>query len=302
MMAFFVLSLYLFISAFFYSTGVVIFLLSFAFSGVFVGLEGFVSKKEISFSFINDHRKSFFSILFLIILVIFSVGVAFKYIERFTSISYFEKALFATTVPVAEDSINKAISLYTNDLYLRTYAQVYLVKLNSLATKGGTLSDKDKADLQTSFDQAVKSAQLATQYNPQNYLNFQLLGSVYQTVGSLGVKDAYDNAILVYQTASNLNPSNPGLKLAMAGASFVGGNVKNAKDYANSALTLKPDYVDALLTLSQIAKNQGDNAGALSYAQAALKIDPTNKDLIQYVNSLNNLTAPASNTSSKPKN
>jgi hypothetical protein len=304
MMAFFVLSLYLFISSFFYSTGTVIFLLSLAFTGVFIGLAASGSNKEISISFLNDHRKSFFSILVLILIVIFSVATSFKYIERFTSVSYFGKAIFASTEPVAENYINKALSLYSNDLYLRTYSQIYLVKLNSIASKGSSLSDADKADLQASFDQAVNSAQMAAAYDPSNYLNFQLLGSVYQAVGSLGVKDAYSKAVLAYQTASSLNPLNPGLKLAMAGALFVDGKVKDAKDYANEALSLKQDYIDALITLSQIAKSEGNDSGALSYAQAALSLAPTDKNLIQYVDSLNNptpITTPAPTPSKSKK-
>jgi len=304
MMAFFVLSLYLFISSFFYFTGSVIFLLSFVFTGVFIGLAASSSNREITISFLDDHRKSFFSILVLILMIIFSAVVSFKYMERFASVLYFNEAVFASTEPVAESSIGKALSLYSNDLYLRTYSQIYLVKLNSIASKGSTLSDADKADLQTSFDQAVNSAQMATAYDPSNYLNFQLLGSVYQTVGALGVKDAYSKAVVAYQNASNLNPLNPGLKLAMAGASFVDGKVQAAKDYANQALSLKQDYIDALITLSQIAKSEGNLSGALSYAQAALSLAPTDKNLIQYVDSLNTSTpapvpTPTSNKSKK---
>ena len=165
----------------------------------------------------------------LLILIVLALATAFKYIERFVSVAYFGKTLSATTEPVAEENIGKAISLYSNDLYLRTYSQVFLTKLSTLANKEGTLSGEEKMELQASFDQAIKSAQMATEYNTQNYLNFQLLGSVYQTVGSLGVKDGYSNAVLVYQNASNLNPLNPGLKLAMAGASFADGKKKGTK-------------------------------------------------------------------------
>ena len=299
MMAFFVLSLYLFISSFFYFTGAVIFLLSLAFTGVFVGLATSSAGKEISISFLNDHRKSFFSILVLILLIVASLGLAFKYIERFASVVYFGKALSAQTVPAATDSINKAITLYSNDLYLRTYSQIYLVKLNSIVSKKGVLSDADKADLQASFDQAVNSAQLAAAYDPQNYINFQLLGSVYQAVGSLGVKDAYSKAVLAYQSASLLNPLNPGLKLSMANASFADGKAKEAKDYANRALALKGDYIDALLTLSQIAKSEGNITDALLYGQRALALDPNNKNILQYINSLNNSAPVAPPTKTK---
>ncbi len=287
--AFFFLSLYLFVASFFYFTGAVIFLLAFVFAGIFIGLSSSSKNEEISFSFLNDHRKSFFAVLILVLAMIVSAAAGFKYIERFASVPYFVKTLSATTIPDAETAINKTLSLNSNDLYLRTYAQVYLTKLNSIVSKNAdTPTDQDKADLQASFNQAVNAAELATKYNPKNYLNFQMLGSVFQTAGLIGVKDAYAKALDAYVKASALNPNNPRLKLALSNVSSGLGNTKQAKDYANQALTLKPDYVDALVTLSQIAKNEGDIAKALSYGQQALALSPGNKDLINYVDSLRN--------------
>ena len=126
---------------------------------------------------------------------------------------------------------------------------------------------------------------------------------MYQAVGSLGVKDAYNKAVPAFQDASNLNPLNPGLKLSMANASFADGKIKEAKDYANASLSLKPDYVDALITLSQIAKDEGNNAEALSYAQTALSVSPANADLIKYVDSFKNpiVTPAPAETTKKPK-
>src|SRR3989338_2390448 len=177
-MAFFMLSLYLFISSFFYSTGAVIFLLSFVFAGVFIGL----TSKEILISFLSDHRKSFFSILILILVIMISVVMAFKYIERLVSIPYFSQALRAPTVEEAQVAIGRALTLHENDLYLRTYSQIYLLKFNSLAGKDATTtSDADKVALQSNLDQAVNGALLATRYNPRNYLNWGALGSLYQS-------------------------------------------------------------------------------------------------------------------------
>ena len=284
---FFVASLYLFVSSFFYSTGEVMFLLAFAFTGIFIGLSSAGrSNGEISMSFLNDPRKSFFSILFLVILMIISAAAGFKYVERLASVSYFGKTLSASTIPMAEDSITKAISLHQNDLYLRTYTQVYLTKINSIVTKGSALSEIDKADLQTSFDQAVNGAQLAVAYNSKNYLNYNSLGVVYNTVGLLGVKDAYSKAIEAYKTASTLNPLNPGIKLAIARIYFADGKIKEAKDFVKEALSLKPDYIEALITISQIEKSEGNNTAAISYAETALSLAPDSQDLIQYINSL----------------
>jgi tetratricopeptide (TPR) repeat protein len=233
-----------------------------------------------------------------------SVAIIFKYMERFVSISYYQKAVSADTILSAETNINKAVSLYTNDLYLRTYAQIYLLKADDLVakvTKGATLTEAEKADLQTSFDQAIKSAQMAVDYNKTNYLNYETLGSVYEAGVSFGAKDAFDKAVSAYQVAGNFNPLNPSLKLDLARLFFASGKNKEAKDYANEALNLKTDYVDALIMLSQIARNEGDNDGAISYAESALYFYPDNQNLKQYVDSLKNGSAPAvvPNTSTK---
>ncbi len=301
--SFFFLSLYLFIASFFYFTGSVIFLLAFVFAGVFIGLVSSNTKEgELSVSFLNDHRKSFISMLVLVILMILSAAVGFKYIQRFISVPYFTKTLSAANVADAETYINKALVLNTNDLYLRTYAQVYLLKMNSIVSAGATdISDADKATLQTSLDQAVSGAQLATTYNNKNYLNYQMLGNVFQTAGIIGVKDGYSKALEAYESASKLNPNNPRLKLVMANVSISLGKNSDAKDYANQALTLKPDYIDALITLSQIAKNEGDTAGAVSYAQKALSFAPGNKDLMKYVDSLRGTSTNTSETKDTTK-
>ena len=219
--------------------------------------------------------------------MIASAAVGFKYVERLASVSYFGKTLSASTIPDAEDSIVKAISLHENDLYLRTYAQVYLTKINSIVAKGSSsLSEKDKADLQESFDKAVNGALLAITYDNKNYLNYNSLGVVYNTVGLFGAQDAYNKAIETYITASTLNPLNPGIKLAIARVFLADGKIKEARDYAKEALSLKPDYVEGLVIISQVEKSDGNNASAISYAETALSLAPENKDLIEYVNSL----------------
>lgn len=290
---FFVASLYLFVSCFFYSAGPAIFLLALAFAGVFIGLStANRPNREITIAFSDSPRKSFFSLVLLIVLMIVSVAMGFKYIERFASVPYFERALLAQNIEEAESAIVKANSLHYSDLYLRTYAQVYLIKLSSIVSTDKTLSPEDKAKIEESFKQAVAGAQSAVAYNKSNYLNHQMLGSVYYSAATLGVEGAYSQAIDTFKQASLLNPLNPGIRLDMARASFADRKVKEAKNYANEALTLKKDYIDALIVLSQIAKSEGNTNSAISYAEQALALLPNNKELIDYVNSLKNPGSP----------
>ena len=50
------------------------------------------------------------------------------------------------------------------------------------------------------------------------------------------------------------NPSNPLIYLLLARIELIKGNVADAKKYAEKALSLKPDYQDAVTFISQIRK------------------------------------------------
>lgn len=283
---FFLGALYLFVASWFYSVGSVVLILAFALTGIFVGLS-WKGKNEFEISFLNDPRKSFFFILGLIVLMVFSAGLTFKYIERFASISYFNKALSAQTVEDAENSIAKAIRLNPNDLYFRTATEIYAIKVNQLASKGDQLTEDDKVAIQSAFSFAESSASMAIQYNNSNYLNYQTLGTTYNMAASLGVEGAYDKAVLAFIKASELNPSNPGLKLIVARTYLaMGGKIEEAKQYADQALSLKPDYIDALIVLSQIERALGNREASISYAEGALSLLPGSQELQAYVNSL----------------
>lgn len=287
---YFLLAIYLIITTILYSAGVTLLLLAFAFIGIFIGIYSSRLEKNITFSFLDDPRKSFFSILFLVILMIASAGVTFKYAERFVSVFYFGNALSSTTIESAEVSIGRALLLNQNDLYLRTYSQVYLSKINSLLSTNTELTDEQKVSLQTSLTNAENGAIAATKYNPKNYLNFDMLGFVYKNSASLGVEGASAKAIEAYTEASRLNPKNPLLKLELARVSFIDKKMKEAKEFALESVALKPDFVQGLIFLAQIEKELGNNTSAVSYAEKALFLFPEDKDLIEYVNSLRNNT------------
>lgn len=295
-LVFFLASVYLFIFAIFYPVGLVAFLVFLAFSGVFVGLISSLCGEELLLSFREKNKKGFVLISMLIILIIFSSTMTFKYVEKFASVVYFRQALVASSLEEAESLLLKALSLNTNDLYLRTLAQLSLMKLNVASSASGSLTEEDKTKMQLSLNQALESAQMAVSYNRENYLNFQMLGGVYSNAVVLGTKDAYTEAVAAYESASQLNPMNPGLKLAIASSFLAGGKDVEAKEYASQSLSLKPDYVEALIFMSQIYKQEGNKKEAIEYAQKALLLLPGNKEIIDYINSLSSVPSPAVST------
>jgi hypothetical protein len=206
---YFLLAIYMLLVSILYPAGLVLFVMSFVFLGIFIGLYANRVNNYVNINFLDDPRKSFVSILTLVLVIIATSGITFKFMEKFVSVYYYGKVVNATEVESAEKYIRKALLLNQNDLYLRTYSQVYLSKLNSLISKGDSLTDSEKVLLQTSIDEAVNGAVLATKYNKENYLNFEILGFVYKNAASLGIKDASTKAVESYTEASRLNPLNP---------------------------------------------------------------------------------------------
>ncbi len=292
---FFLIALYMLASLFFYSAGSASFLLTFALLGVYIGISSSVKEeREWSLSFVDGTKRKFFTILSLVFIMIASAGVSFKFLERFASVYYFENAITTKEINVAEKAISKAILLYPNDLYYRTYSNVYLAKLSNLIYKDSALTDVEKEELKFDLDSTINGAGLAANYNPKNYLNFQSLGAIYYSTGLFGSEGAYDNAIAAYQKASELNPLNPGLKLSIANAYLQQDKTKEARDYATEALTLKGDFVDAMIVLAKVEKKSGNQQLAVSYAEQALALYPGNKDLNDFVTLIKTGSVPTS--------
>lgn len=297
MTVFFLLALYLFTASFFYNTGSVIFFTAFILTGVFVGLVTNNNKKEISISFLEDHRKSFFLIFFLVCVMVISIGFTFRFIERFISIPYLHDAVYhlkTGSMSDAELDIQKAVSLYpNNDLYLRSYSQLYISKVNVVISKlSSTLSESDNIDINNSIVYAHTAAVQAIAYDPNNYLNHLALANVDSLTGALAKLTKKESAPAIYAEAAKsyaraleLNPRNPAIKLSLARAYFSSGKIKEAKDYAEQALSSRGDYVDALIFLSRVATKEGNIDSAMSYKQKALSFANGNDNLRKYIES-----------------
>lgn len=286
---YFFASTYLLVSALLYPVSSSLFILAFIFIGISIGMISNKLDKKITINFLQDPRKVFFVILTLVVILLSTLGLAFKYFEKFASVFYFSKTLNATEVPVAENNIARAIVLNENDLYYRIGSQIYLSKINILISEEN-VSDENKAVIQDSINQSILLAGEAVRLNPNNYLNHEFLGFAYKNALLLGIEDAYEKALESYQKASSLNPKNPLLKLEIARLFFSKQNINEARANATASLELKSDFVQALFFLAQLEESLGKNREALSYAENALTFLPNDQELADYVNSLRNKT------------
>ncbi|NMB69802.1 tetratricopeptide repeat protein [candidate division WWE3 bacterium] len=157
---------------------------------------------------------------------------------------------------------SKAINLNPRrDTYHVAYAQTNLALANALASKEN-LTDEDKTTIQTLIAQSIRSSRVATEVlNPLNVVNWQTRALIYRSI--LGVADnAAEWAIASYNTAIQLDPSNPALRLDIGGIYFAQQDYLSAANYFRQATSLKADYANAHYNFAQALIKLNDPANA----------------------------------------
>ncbi len=157
---------------------------------------------------------------------------------------------------------SKAIDLNPRrDTYQIAYAQTNLALANALASKEN-LTDQDKTTIQTLIAQSIRSARVATEVlNPLNVVNWQTRAIIYRSI--LGVADnAAEWAIASYNTAIQLDPANPALRLDLGGIYYAKQDYLSAANYFRQATTLKTDYANAHYNFAQALLKLNDPANA----------------------------------------
>lgn len=280
----FLLSLYLWIAVCTYAAGSLITVLAFVVTGVFIGL--LVQRRlspQIQFVYLRDPRSSFFTILSLVIFLIFSVSGLYLSVKNFSSSIFLEQGtqVLSTSGPSAraESLISKATALNPiGDNYL-ILSQVYQSRLSQFLNSQSGQGKVDPA-FQSAFSSAESAIRQAVMYDKTNVDNWRALGNLYQFATTLGVDGAYDNAKSSFSQAQTLDPNNPSMFLDLARLELAHKNTDNARTLIHQALSYKPDYLDAFLMLSDLEASAGNTKEALLQAQTAVSIDPTNSNAL----------------------
>lgn len=275
---------YLWAFSIFYVPGIVVLILTFFFTGLFVANLKDAEFYRKSFSFGSSPRVSGAFILLSTVALMAIAGWVYVYARDFASASYFASANYDASIKQdllgAEAKGVNAATLTPNDEYYRFIVSVELARLQALAADQNTPKEALQAQLQTILSNAVSAGNAAVAYNSSNYLNSLALGQVYEWIIPLKITEtAYENAMTLYTKALQQNPNSPAVLLFLSRLEATKGDYKKATEYINQALTAKPDYLDAVFLLAQIQVAQGDSAGAIRSVQAATTITPNNPTL-----------------------
>lgn len=257
-------SVYLWLFAVIYTPDTALFALAFMVTGLFVAI--LTDTKIIKYgeiSLVENPRHSFLATFIFVILIIGAISVGYLSLQKYFSLYIFERGLAVLNQQGDLDRgrtlISQAANLSHQDLYYRTLAEIDLALLNRLLS----MKDLSKEELKTRFlaqtDLAIKNALKATELDPQNYLNWLLLGRVYETLVPFGVDKAYDQGQVAFDRAKQLKPTDPSILLNyFARLEISNKNLSKARNYVKDSLAIKGDYVPAISLLSQIDAEEGN--------------------------------------------
>ncbi|MBU0801670.1 MAG: hypothetical protein KKA05_11810, partial [Alphaproteobacteria bacterium] len=267
----FTTALYVLVLSVFNVPGPILLALGFISVGIFISSlrYGKDARKEWGIVFSKSPRVGFVVVFMLTLLLLGVVYGSYVFVERYLGkVAYAEasNALAAGQLDAAAVATNRAILFAPSDSAYQLAAAIGIARMNEIASDT-TLAASDAQSLfQESLSESISAADQATRLAPNNYQNWAVLGSVYQTVVPLKIDGAYENAKTAYDRAIALNPSNPTLPYVVAQLEIAHGNNAEAEKYLLNSIGLKRDYTQAIFLLSQIQVAEGRAREALEAA------------------------------------
>jgi tetratricopeptide (TPR) repeat protein len=270
-------SLFLLSSIFLYAPSQNIILLAIVFSGVTFG---FLWRQGQSAPNSEEPATRVGAALVLIAMVVIVVLVSWSGIatgRRLIAEAYTGAGTQALSNGDTTGALNDATfaqKVDGNGDVLRLLVSVYSVQLQQLAASTSTPA----ADVQSQFTGVVQSAittsQAAEKLNPADYRPTLALGQIYDFLSSLKVQGAAQTALNTYQQAAAEDPTNPTIPLTIARLAAAQGNQQITTAFLTQALTLKPNYTDAILMVVQLDVTNKDIPNAIKAATAAAQTAP----------------------------
>lgn len=276
-------TLALFGLCFVYAVGQWPFIFSFALLGAYVALHG-ASHASVSFATpATPHSLSRYATFgaFLLVVVV-PVGLAGISLQRFSASMYLGHALVAAgsnNLDGAERYAKRSLAIRNSDDANRLLANIKVARAQAVVSSTtGTEQERGKA-FQTAVSDAIAYARAAVAASPREYGNWLSLARIYEALIPAKVQGAYQSAQQTYVEAIRRNPRNPGIYLAAARMEGAAGSEQTLRDAVNQALTLKPNYTDAVLLIVQLEIAKNNLPGALQASMVAVQTAPDNAGL-----------------------
>ncbi len=135
--------------------------------------------------------------------------------------------------------------------YHNTLAQTNIALATNIAAAGEDLSEEQLNLVRSLISEAIGTTRISTEVlNPLSAASWEIRAQVYRAL--MGVaQDANQWALRSYNTAIQLDPTNPRLRLEAGGIYYAAEDYLSAANLFRQAANLKPDYANAHYNLAQ---------------------------------------------------
>ncbi|HEV8666680.1 MAG TPA: hypothetical protein VN665_02420, partial [Candidatus Paceibacterota bacterium] len=273
-----VASLFVYASLIFYSPSQNIILLAFVVSGAAFGFlwrQGQPAVDDLAHAGGRMQQVSkLAAVAILLVLALWSGFATSRRLIAEAYVGYGTQELSNGNVPSAIADANRANGVdKTGDAY-RLAVNAYSTQMQQLSQASSTDTQVLQQQFGTVVQNAISAGQAAQKLNPQDYRPTLLLAQVYDFLSSLSVQGAASTAGDTYVAAQKQDPTNPAIPLAIARLAAAQNNQTITTQYLTQALTLKPNYTDAILLVVQLDVANKDIPNAIKAATAAAQTAP----------------------------
>ena len=291
------------IAYFLYNSNVV---LDFVYFFAIASLVGIIFENKRNFVLKLSSTLNLIVTFIFILFFTFGMGVLMLYGQKYLAEVNYYRGLFDYQSGQKVDGLKKLESAASlnpkSDLYFRQLSQAYLLGLqdelqNTKSITQGTIADQEKTKIQNFMGNSVNAGKVATDLNPQDSSNWSSRGYVYQNLIGI-LPDAGTWAINSYDSALKLDPNDPYLfyqegNVYLTEAQSVSGDAQSklllqAQGQLEKAVSLNPNYSDALYSLGIVYNSLGQANKAIDIFVELQKLNPTNQDVSRILTNLEN--------------
>lgn len=171
--------------------------------------------------------------------------------------------------------------------YRRSYASTNLALANAIAANKD-ISDSDRQNVAQLIQQSIREAKIAASLEPENVANWETLTAIYRAL--INAADGADQwTVAALAQAIQTDPVNPALRVELGGVYYSLGAYDQAIRLFQQATELKPDYANAYYNLSHAYLQKQDVVSAYDYMRQTLTL--TAADSADYTKAKDELEA-----------
>ncbi|OGZ13962.1 MAG: hypothetical protein A3J08_04690 [Candidatus Lloydbacteria bacterium RIFCSPLOWO2_02_FULL_51_11] len=232
----------------------------------------------LSFSYTNDPRVGFATVLLLVACLIGTVVSGYFVVKRVVAFYYYADARAAFEergdIARADYALGKAVQFHTADLFYRSLVDVRLAQIQRLFSEEGLDQEVLRTRFQELFGSAVALGNAAIEEDATDYVNWFTRARTYSALVPLEIPGAYESAKEALRGARERNPQSPQLVLDEARLEIAHGAKEEGRKRIQEALALKNNYSDAIFVLAQLDIDAGNAKGAIQSLEQAAYLNP----------------------------